>query len=409
MVNQPNQLLNRAIINPQAFRHNLLRARAIAGQSPIWAVMKANAYGHSIKTLLPIACELAQGIAVARIEEAVMIRQELCDLPVLVLGGGYSDADYDTAQINKFELVCHQAQQLSVVEQWSASAKNLDLPLKLWVKCNVGMNRLGVEPEQLLPAIEQLQRLAGVEVQGVLAHLGTADEPNSAETQRQMQVCIDAFNIIKQRLPQLKTSLSNSAHLLNPAYHSYPWHGQTSDWVRPGICLYGASPFAALSAKALNLKAVMTLQAQIVSVRQITAGTQVGYGATWQALQDETIVALAIGYGDGYPRNIQGAQAVIVDEFSHPIGRLEQAGRVSMDLLLFRVLTMEHQPLVKNSSGQIAVQVGQWVELWGEHIAVDDVAALSQTIGYERLCQINQRVAHISPQDADIIYGETLG
>lgn len=400
--------LVRARLSQGALARNLQLIRQFSDDSPIWAVLKANAYGHQLASILPLVVPQVDGIACARLEEAIATKKLLNqtarpDLPLLILGGCYDLEDLVTAYNNSFQLVVHTWQQLEGLQQLSnnlsdqitkadqvTQVKPVALRasgqfLGVWVKINVGMNRLGFAVEDAMQAIERLQQITGVKVLGVLAHLGTADEPEHPQTIRQMQTCVKIFAEIRRAYPSLMTSLSNSAHLFAIAQKKldYPWHGMACDWVRPGICMYGASPLSGLTGIDLQLQPVMTLEARVVSARKISVGDTVGYGATWQASEPGRLFVVAIGYGDGFPRHIQNAQAYFKGAL------LQQAGRVSMDFTMFFQSSTSQDQL---SIPQATPQVGDYVELWGRHIAVDQVAAQSQSIGYERLTQLSQRV-----------------
>lgn len=383
--------LVQARISRSALLHNLELIQHHAGDSKVWAVVKANAYGHSTALVVPEILPHVNGLACARICEAVDLRAMTVQLksprfPILVLGGCYTVESFLLAQSQYFQVVVHTFEQLETLQKTTQHASfGLDgLTLKVWFKLNVGMNRLGFPILRAKTVLAQLNSLPGVQLCGVIAHLGTADEPNHPETQRQMQACIEVFTQLKKQMPELATSLSNSAHLFAQSQQQigfYPWHKQSTDWVRPGISLYGASPFSHIHAPTLGLKPVMHLQAQIVVVRDLLAGESVGYGATWTAPVPVRLFVVACGYGDGYPRHIENGYACWSGL------ELYQAGRVSMDFTLFyrSMETFKDRP---------TPIVGEYVELWGEEVLVDEIAKRSKTIGYERLTQISQRVAY---------------
>jgi len=372
--------LLRAQLSLEALSNNLKLIRSYAERSPIWGMVKANAYGHSAQLIAPYILERVDGLGCARVEEALDLAGSMATMikPILILGGGYSLSDWYDIQKNGFVAVVHEQFQLDMLKSLPTTSQS-KLPIKVWLKINVGMNRLGFNPEDCLTVLQTLSEIKAVKLVGVMAHLGTADEPLHPETSKQMKLVNDIFAKIKLQLPNIQTSLSNSAHLFASQHQTalnYPWHGQMNDWVRPGISMYGGSPFARVSVQDLGLTPVMTLEAKVVSVRDIKNGERVGYGATWQATEPTRLYALAIGYGDGFPRHIQNATAYFQGV------HLQQAGQISMDLTVF-------YQTIKSLKRGPAPRVGDFVELWGQHIPVDEVAAKSQTIGYERLTQLS--------------------
>ncbi|HCK91353.1 MAG TPA: alanine racemase [Gammaproteobacteria bacterium] len=366
-----------AEISKSALEHNLKVIRQHAGASPVWGVIKANAYGHRVEIVLPIIAPHVDGVACARFNEALeiqtLMQQHQINLPILILGGTYALDEMQYAQEHGFQLACHSQEQIQMLKQLKGK------PLKVWVELNSRMNRLGFLPSTIKAAFEELHAAEAVDPIGVMAHLGTADEPQGEEAKLQVERCQQVFADLRQKYPALLTSLSNSAHLLSrEELDSYSFQKQATDWVRPGICLYGSTPFADKTAIDLNLKPVMTLKSRIVSHYKIKKGETVGYGATWSAPSDGELFIIAFGYGDGYPRHMQEAYVISKDV------QLQKAGRVSMDLSAYF-----YQGHLDNGPS-----VGDYVELWGNQISVDDVAAWSSSIGYERLTQIKGRVEY---------------
>jgi len=367
-----------AEISVPAMAHNLsvvanqLRVFSKQNQLPspkIWAVIKANAYGHGIDQGLQGFAQ-ADGLAMLDLNEAVACRDRGWEKPILLLEGYFEPADLRLASDYKLSVVIHDAEQLNML-----MANPPKQAIQAWVKLNTGMNRLGFSPNDYAQAYQKAlhaQKLGYLSTVGKMTHFARADD--SAEvTQQQLnlfhQVCAD--------LPG-PVSVCNSAATLTPEYWLAANQGP-QQWVRPGICLYGSSPFPDKTAANLGLQPVMTLKANIIGVHDITAGSGMGYGHRFVADRDMRIGVVACGYADGYPRHAPDGTPVQV------AGRRSRLlGRLSMDMLL---VDLSHIPEAK---------LGSQVVLWGEGgPSVDEVAQASGTIGYELVCAIAQRVPKI--------------
>lgn len=347
-----------AHINLAALRHNLEQVQRQAPHSRIMAVVKANGYGHGL-------CQVAQhaqgahAFGVARMEEALQLRASGIAAPVLLLEGFYLPADLPLLVEHDIQTALHCEEQLQALER-----AQLEKPVVVWLKIDSGMHRLGVRPEQCTAFIERLQRCANV-VQPVrfMSHFGCADEPDSPVTPAQ----IEQFQSLTQELDS-ERSMAASAGLL-------AWPDSQMDWVRPGIIMYGVSPFADQTGAQLGYQPVMTMKSRLIAVRDVTQGESVGYGGHWTALRDTRIGVIAMGYGDGYPRMAPNGTPVWINGRIVPL-----AGRVSMDMLCVDL------------GPDCADKVGDEVVLWGDELPVEHVAHHVGTLGYELVTKLTARV-----------------
>ncbi|MDP8567729.1 alanine racemase [Methylophilus aquaticus] len=346
-----------AHIEESALAHNLAQVRRYAPRSKVIAVVKANAYGHG---LLNAARGLKEtdAFAVLNVSEAIALRDAGYQQPVLLLEGVFS-ADEMTL-VDRYHLdtvVSHQAQLSWVLD----SAPNI--PLRVYLKLDSGMHRLGFQPREYAHALQQLTSSANVRELILMTHFANADVADGTAA---------AMQVVAQVMPaSYARSLANSAAIVQQA-HTH------ADWVRPGIMLYGATPVAEKSASSLGLKPVMTLQSGLIAVQQIAAGDSVGYGSLFTADKPKRVGIVACGYADGYPRHAPTGTPIAV------AGHLTRTlGRVSMDMLAADITDIPQ------------AAIGSTVELWGEQVPVDDVAQAAGTIGYELLCAVTARVPMI--------------
>ena len=352
--------LIRAIVDTAALRHNLDRIRATAPASRVMAVVKANAYGHG---LVPAAKALAQtdGFAVARLEEGLALRAAGLTNRILLLEGVFSPAQLAAAAQQRFDLMVHSADQLEMLEARAGTEA-----ISAWIKVDTGMNRLGFRAEQFGEAYGRLRRVANVVPDPTLVtHLASADDRRDPKTGEQMRV----FAAATAGLSGAR-SIANSAALL-------AWPDTRADWVRPGIMLYGVSPFPSGTGAGLGLRPVMTLQSEVIAVKDVRAGETVGYGGAWRAARETRVAVVAAGYGDGYPRSVESGTPVLVNGHRAPL-----VGRVSMDMITVDVTDLP------------GVATGDPVVLWGEGVPVEEVARHAGTIPYELICGVSQRVQH---------------
>ena len=354
------QPLIRAIVDTAALRHNLERVRSTAPATRVMAVIKANAYGHG---MVPAAKALAQtdGFAVARLEEGLALREAGLANRILLLEGVFGAAQLQAAAQQRFDLMVHSFEQLAMLEARAGSEV-----ISAWIKVDTGMNRLGFRPEQFPEAHARLRRVANVAPDPTLVtHLANADDRRDAKTTQQMQ----AFAAATGGLAGAR-SIANSAALL-------AWPETRADWVRPGLMLYGVSPFPSGAGVDLGLRPVMTLQTEVIAVKDVRAGETVGYGGAWRAGRDTRMAVVAAGYGDGYPRSVESGTPVLVNGHRAPL-----IGRVSMDMITMDVTDLP------------AVATGDPVVLWGEGVPVEEIARCAGTIPYELVCGVSQRVLH---------------
>jgi alanine racemase len=351
--------LIRAVIDTGALRANLRALRGFAPQARVVAVVKANAYGHGlVHTALALA--EADAFGVARLEEGIVLRDAGIKQPIVLLEGIFTSEELADAARSSFDLVVHDAQQIELLEE----ARSVH-PFVLWLKIDTGMNRLGFRPEEFAATLERLQRLKVPprEIR-LMTHLARADERNDPMTREQLQRFKAAI-----RGHQFPTSIGNSAGILG-------WPEAHGVWIRPGIALYGVSPFADTSGSSFGLRPVMTLETTVIAVRRVARGEAVGYGAAWRAERDTTIAILAGGYGDCLPRSLGNGSPVLINGQRAPL-----VGRVSMDMIAADV------------AGIADVRVGSRGVLWGAGLCVEETAKHAGTIPYELLCGVRERVA----------------
>ena len=348
----------RAVIDINALQHNLSVVRARAGSARVMAVVKANAYGHG---LLPtaLALQAADAFGVARLEEGVALRAGGITQPIVLLEGVFGAEQLEEAARQRLQLVVHDVSQIELLERSGGAQRFV-----LWVKIDTGMNRLGFPPGESAAVLERLRRLSPAPSElRLLTHLSCANERDDAVTRAQLQ----RFREATRSLPYA-VSIANSAGLFGAV-------ALGCDWVRPGIALYGASPFDDCIAADLGLEPVMRLESSVIAVRRVARGESVGYGGAWVAKRDSAIAVIAAGYGDGLHRSLGGGAPVLIDGRRAPL-----AGRVSMDMMAVDV------------SELAGVRVGTPVLLWGPGLAVEEVARNAGTIPYELLCAVSQRV-----------------
>ncbi|USD42594.1 alanine racemase [Vibrio sp. SCSIO 43135] len=347
-----------ACIDLAALQHNLEQIKTQAPQSKVMAVVKANGYGHGLRHIAKHAYG-ADAFGVARIEEALQLRACGVVKPILLLEGFYSAGDLPVLVTNNIQTVVHCEEQLNALEN-----TQLETPVVVWLKVDSGMHRLGVRPEQYSDFVARLKACSNVaKPLRYMSHFGCADELDRPITQQQ----IDLFLALTQGC-EGERSLAASAGLL-------AWSSSHLDWVRPGIIMYGVSPFNDKTASDLGFKPVMTLKSHLIAVRDVKAGESVGYGGTWTSERDTKVGVIAIGYGDGYPRTAPNGTPVLVNGRKVPI-----AGRVSMDML-----TVDLGPEAHDNVGDEAV-------LWGQALPSEEVAQHIGTIAYELVTKLTSRV-----------------
>lgn len=350
-----------ATIDISALQHNLRIAKSRAPHSKVWAVLKANAYGHGLERGLRGFAE-ADGLALIEPDYAVRLRELGWQKPILLLEGFFDAADLDAVIAARLETAVHCVEQIALLEQFLPA--QMSFKLNVHLKMNSGMNRLGIPPEAYRAAHERLRALPQIGNITLMTHLANADDPLNPGLPLQQQVARFERGIAGLDGDQ---SIANSAaDLMHPELRS--------DWVRPGVMLYGATPGGA-SAESFGLRPAMTLTSEIIGIQKIAAGEAVGYGSRFVSAEPMTIGVVACGYADGYPRHAPTGTPVLVDGV-----RTGTVGRVSMDMIS---VDLTHVP---------GARVGSQVLLWGDGLSVDEVAHAAGTIGYELLCAVAPRV-----------------
>ncbi|WP_312934441.1 alanine racemase [Pseudomonas sp.] len=345
----------RAVIDLQALRHNYRLARELSGAKAL-AVIKADAYGHgAVRCALALEAE-ADGFAVACIEEALELRAAGIKAPVLLLEGFFEASELALIAEHDLWCVVHSLWQLQAIEQTPVHK-----PLKVWLKLDTGMHRAGLSPAEYADGYQRLLASGKVARIVLMSHFARADELEVATTGQQLAV----FQAAREGLAA-ECSLSNSPAVLG-------WPDVKSDWARPGIMLYGATPFEVPQAEAARLQPVMTLQSRLISVRELGVGEPVGYGGHYTTPHASRVGVVAMGYADGYPRQAPTGTPVIVNG-----QRTQIIGRVSMDMLCVDLTPVPE------------AVVGSPVELWGKHVLASDVATQAGTIPYQIFCNLKR-------------------
>lgn len=345
----------RALIDLQALRHNYQLARELSGARTL-AVVKADAYGHGAVRCAQALEDQADGFAVACIEEALALREAGIRAPILLLEG-FFEAD-ELALIDQHDLWCvvHSQWQIEAVEQ-----AQLSKPLTVWLKLDSGMHRVGLHPSDYQQAYRRLLASGKVSKIVLMSHFARADELECERTAEQLAIFQQAGAGLSAEV-----SLRNSPALLG-------WPQVPSDWVRPGIMLYGATPFEQAQELAARLRPVMTLESKVISVRELPAGEPVGYGARFVADRPTRVGVVAMGYADGYPRHAPTGTPVMVD--GQPTRLI---GRVSMDMLTVDLTDLPQ------------ARLGSRVELWGKQVLASDVAMAAGSIPYQIFCNLRR-------------------
>lgn len=343
----------RILLSATALQHNLQRVRQLAPNSRILSMVKADAYGHGMDFAVQALAD-TDAFGVAFLDEARRVRR-LSHRPIVIMEGAFSLAEWQAAAAIGAQCTIHQVCQVDWALQHVVHGATI------WLKLNAGMNRLGLAPDRLLDAAQRLRKAGYTLI--LTMHYANADQPEHPLNAQQNAV----FSQIAAQLAPIQTSVCNSAALI-------AWPAQQGDWVRPGIMLYGSSPFEQHSAKQLQLQAVMSVESVLMAQHELAVGAQVGYGSRWTAQRPSRVGVVAIGYGDGYPRTAQGAVAQIAGQLVNVIGR------VSMDMLLVDLTDLDTR-----------FPNGTPVCLWGESPSVDQIAASADTLGYELLCRMTQR------------------
>jgi len=350
-----------AILDLSALAHNLERVRALAPGRRLMAVIKANAYGHGLIRVAG-ALRASEAYALACLDEALVLHEAGISHPMVLLEGFFSSREFPILSKYDVAAVIHHDEQLRMLE-----ADRPTGTLAVWLKIDSGMHRLGLAPERVAAAYQRLKAIPGVKLQGFMTHLASADERDNPVTMQQ----VECFGRATAAYLEPR-SIANSAAIL-------AWPQSHADWVRPGLMLYGVSPFADQTGTAHGLRPAMSLQSRLMAVNRFTQGERVGYGGEWRCPEDMTVGVVAIGYGDGYPRHARTGTPVLVNGRRVPL-----IGRVSMDMIC---VDLRSQP---------QAQIGDPALLWGGELPVEEVAQYAGTIPYELLCRVTSRVQVLS-------------
>ena len=345
-----------AVVHLGALRHNYAVAKSTAPRSKVFAVVKANAYGHGLERAFRALGQVADGFATLELDGAVRLREQGFKGPILLLEGFFAASELEVIAAHDLSTAVHHEGQLAMLEQ-----ARLAKPLDIWFKINTGMNRLGFAPARVRAGLERLGASGAARGVTLMTHFANSDGPPGIEE------AVQRFEHVTQgyRFPR---SLANTAAIFaHPETHA--------DVVRLGIGLYGATPFAQRTAESLGLHPAMTLSSELIAIQELKAGDCVGYGSTFRAERDMRIGVVACGYADGYPRHAPSGTPVMVGD-----SRTRTVGRVSMDMLTVDLSTVP------------GAHVGTPVTLWGDGLAIDEVAASAGTVGYELMCAVMPRV-----------------
>ncbi len=350
-----------AVIDLGAMRRNLALARRHARGRLVWAVVKANAYGHGLARAQRAFAE-ADGLALLDLDDAQQARAAGWTKPILLLEGCFDARDLDAVSASKLTAVVHEEEQIKMLERARVPA-----PINVYLKLNTGMNRLGFDERAAAPAYRRLRICPNVAQITLMIHFANADRAAGATGPAEVEEQLGVLERIASDWPEPRSLANSAALFLRPEV--------SGESVRPGIALYGASTDEGHSAAALGVQAAMVLKSSLVAVQTLAAGQSVGYGSRFAAPRAMRIGVVACGYADGYPRNAPDGTPVLVDGV-----RVPMAGRVSMDMITVDLTAAPN------------AGVGSDVELWGAHIPIDEVANLCGTVGYELMCALAPRV-----------------
>ncbi len=359
-----------AVVNLEALQHNLRIVRQYAPNSKIMPVIKANAYGHGLLRVA-FALKSVDGFAVARVNEGVLLRKAGITNKIVVLEGFSCINELDEILTYQLDPVVHSFSQISLLE-----ARSELNACSIWLKIDTGMNRLGFKLRDYASAYQRIKCCSLIkEPINLMTHLANADDKHDPTTLNQIALFNDSTTRLLEDLPidceRSELSIANSAGIL-------AWPSSLTHWVRPGIMLFGISPFPEYTAQYWELKPVMSLYSRLIAVKNLDIGDKVGYSGTWTCTKPTTLGIVAIGYGDGYPRQAIAGTPVLINGLRVPL-----IGRVSMDMI---TVDLESQPDAKP---------GDTVTLWGDNLAIEEIAAYSDTIPYTLVCGITQRVRFI--------------
>lgn len=349
-----------ALIDTVALRANLQRVKACAPTQRVMAVIKANGYGHGAINIANTLKANVDAFAVCCLQEALALRKAGILEPIVLLEGFFHPNELPIIAQQDLQIVIHTSTQFEQLVK-----AQLENSVNVWLKVDTGMHRLGFAPNEIESIYQILKQSPQVtKPVRLMSHLACADDRQDSTTEQQTQI----FLTLAKNLNMKEASLANSAGILG-------WPHTHVDWVRPGIMLYGVSPFIDSVAKIEGLQPVMQLQSILISIKRHRKGESIGYGASWCCPQTMPIGVVATGYADGYPRHAPTGTPVLVNGKRVPL-----VGRVSMDMIM---VDLRSQPNAR---------IGDPVVLWGKNLPVEEVANLAGTIAYELLCNVKSNV-----------------
>jgi len=353
-----------AVLDLEAAAHNMQRVRDYAPNAKIMAVIKANGYGHGLLRIAE-ALPAVDAFAVARVDEGIRLRKAGIKTRIAVLEGFTCAEELDELLHNQLDAVVHSFIQVEIFESRAEQGQ-----IAIWLKLDTGMNRLGFKPNQFNLVYQRLTQCSIIcQPINLMTHLANADDKQDETTLKQIRWFNDTLATLAPKLQLgIERSIANSAGIL-------AWQEALTDWVRPGIMLYGISPFSDSTGEQLGLKPIMSLHSRLIAVKLIAKGDKVGYSGTWVCEKPTTLGVVAIGYGDGYPRYAKAGTPVLVNGQRVPL-----IGRVSMDMI---TVDLETQP---------NANPGDPVTLWGDGLAIEEIALGADTIPYTLVCGVTQRV-----------------
>lgn len=350
-------------IDEKALLHNVQRVKACAPGCKIIAMVKANAYGCGLSSVLPVLDGQVDAFGVASLDEALTLRALGNQNECILVQGVFNADELPLVAKHGLQCVVHHQRQLTWILTTPLAKK-----IKVWVKVDTGMHRLGFDPIEVNDVMQALQNCPWIDSEiGLMTHLACADEPNHPDNQAQLQ----KFNDLPDFGVNIVRSVANSAAIMALSE-------MHADVVRPGIMLYGVSPFSNQIGADLGLIPVMRFESAVSSIHHYPPYARIGYSGTWHSDKPSIIGIVPVGYGDGYPRHIEAGTSVWVNGFMAPV-----VGRVSMDMLTIDLTDCSR------------VNVGDRVELWGQHVPVEKIAKSAGTIPYELLCQVTERVRKV--------------
>ncbi len=355
-----------ATIHLGALRHNLAQLKALAAPAKVMAVVKADAYGHGLERVARALGGEAEAFAVAALGDGLRLRAAGHRQRIVVLSGPDNAGDIAEMQRLQLEATIHHEAQL----QWLAEASPTRGRLRVWLKIDSGMHRLGFAPDRVAAVHAQLAAMTGIDPEiGLLTHFSDSEVFGGTQTPAQITRFADVTAHLKG-----PRSLSNSAAVLG-------WPDARGDWVRAGGLLYGLSVVDGKSGTDLGFRSAMTLSTRLIAINRIGKGESIGYNGTWACPEDMPVGVAAIGYGDGYPRSAMVGTPVLVGDRRVPL-----IGRVSMDLI---TIDLRKAP---------EAEVGDRVTLWGPELPVETVATQSGTISYDLTCGMTRRVLFVEDE-----------